>query len=419
MKKIAYVSTNGCPENRIDCARVEVFLKENGWVLSSNSKSADLVIFNACGLTEIAEDTSLRIIKKLNSNKKIGAQLIVCGCLPKINRNRINEVVNTEIFGGASLNKLAARVVNANSNNTVCANYLIEGSKQPLTLLGKYRHLKKEGWSTLIERAQKTKYKQLWDTINIVQPNTYYIKVSSGCENSCSYCAVKLSRGKTKSKSIKEIKKELIEGLNSGYEHFAFIGTDLGSYGKDIQTDLLTLLNEIVLLDGKFDIKLRNVHPQLIISELQRFIKVIDSGKITHITTAIQHGSNRILKLMNRYYDISDCKYAFNYLKSRFPSLKIRTQLMVGFPGETKADFNETLNFIDEVNLDFYEVYKYSPRPRTLARKLPYQIPVAISAKRKTILLEKVINILGDNRTSNSSNLALNSSNFNPSLKYG
>ena len=400
MEKTVYVTTNGCPENRIDCARIENYLRLNGWSISQISEKADLIIFNACGLTKFNEEKSIRIIKNIKLKKKKNSKFIVCGCLPRINKKRINEIYNGDVFGGASLHCLTDKLHTKSGYSDVHANYLIQRTEQPLALWSKFRYLKNNGLSSITERFLKTKYRQMWDTINIVQPNTYYIKVSSGCDNACSYCAVKVSRKNTKSKSIKKIKKEFIEGLNSGYNQFAFIGTDLGSYGKDIQTDLLTLLNEIISVDGKFEIKLRNVHPQLIIKRLPKFWDILKAGKISHLTTAIQHGSNRILRLMNRHYDIEECKYAFNFLKNNFPYLKIRSQLMVGFPGETEDDFNETEKLVDKIKLDFIEVYKFSRRPNTPAMDMPNQVPAEISMKRKCRLMKKVLKNMETNKIS-------------------
>ena len=209
----------------------------------------------------------------------------------------------------------------------------------------------------------------------------------------CAYCAVKISRGAVKSKPIEEIKAEFIQGLEKGYKEFSFIGTDLGSYGKDLQKDLLTLLKELVSLDGKFKIRLRNVHPQLIINNRAEFVDVTSTGKITHITSAIQHGNDRILGLMNRPYKIKDCKSAFNAIINSCPDLKIRSQLMVGFPGETETEFIDTLRLIDEINLAFVEVYPFSPRVGTLAAKMPNQVSQRTINRRQYLTIKKSLEV--------------------------
>jgi tRNA A37 methylthiotransferase MiaB len=185
--------------------------------------------------------------------------------------------------------------------------------------------------------------------------------------------------------------QEFSEGLQSGYKQFALIGTDTGSYGRDIQTNLVNLLRAMVSVKGEYWLKLRNVHPRTLIKMLPEFLDVFKSGKIVHMTTALQHGNNRILKLMKRGYTIEDFKYAIGAVKKSCPNLKIRSQLMVGFPGETEAEFNDTLNLLDEIQFDFIEVYKYSPRPNTMAAEMPNQVTNKTANKRYFMLHKKVL----------------------------
>jgi tRNA A37 methylthiotransferase MiaB len=188
--------------------------------------------------------------------------------------------------------------------------------------------------------------------------------------------------------------KEFLEGIELGYKQFALIGTDTGSYGRDIQKDLVSLLREMISVKGQYWFKLRNVHPRTLIRMLPEFMDVFKSGKIVHMTTAVQHGNNRVLKLMKRGYKIEDFKYAINAVKDICPKLKIRSQLMVGFPGETDTQFNDTLNLLDEIRFDFIEVYKYSPRPNTKAAEMPNQVLNKIANKRHFILNKKVLDLL-------------------------
>jgi len=395
MKKNVLLITNGCPENRIDCAKIEQFLVQNEWRITKKIGESNLIIFNACGLTEVEQENSIKIIKKLKRKKKVASKLIVCGCLPMINKERIQEIYDGDIFGGDDTQKLANRLGIKEASNNIHANYLIpsttcsQSMRQRISTLPKLLSL-----YSIKRRLNKSKYRQFWNSVNIVQPDTYYIKVSSGCANSCSYCAVKLSRGAVKSKSIEQIKKEFLKGLELGYKQFALIATDSGSYGLDIQTNLVNLLREIISVEGEFWLKLRNVHPRTLIEMLPGFLDVFKSGKIVHMTTATQHGNNRVLQLMKRGYKIEDLKFAINALKNTCPNLKIRTQLMVGFPGETDSEFNDTLQLIDEIQFDFIEVYDYSPRPKTLAAKMPNQVTRRKVNKRYNILYLKVLDQL-------------------------
>lgn len=398
MEKKATVITNGCPENRIDCAETELFLLQNGWKITPEVDQADCVILNLCGLLDSSEKTSLDLVQLIGHKKKTNAKLIVTGCLPKINNNSIKNIFKGDIIKGHNIKKMSELLGVENISNGISANYLISpdlSSRFSLKTTIDWIRKKMQNefvFYSILNRFHFVEHKKYFDQINIVQPNTFYIKVSSGCEHGCSYCAIKRSRGSVKSKPVDAIKNEFMEGLKAGYTQFALIGTDLGSYGKDVQTDLLVLLREIVSIDGKFEIKLRNVHPKLLINQLSELLTIVKTGKITHITTAIQHGNDRILSLMKRTYTIKDCKFAINVLKDKCPNLKIRTQLMVGFPSETDSEFNDTLRLIDEVKVDFIEVYPFSPRIGTLAAKMQHQIA------RKTVYHRRIKMIKKNNK---------------------
>jgi MiaB/RimO family radical SAM methylthiotransferase len=230
---------------------------------------------------------------------------------------------------------------------------------------------------------------RLYEAINIYNPNSFVIKVSTGCIHTCAYCAVKISRGRVRSKPLPQIKEEFQKGLAEGFKEFSIIGTDLGSYGKDIGTDLVELLQQLIALKGDHQIRLRNLHPKFLIDKMDELKSIFQTGKISYLESAAQSGNNRILKLMNRSYTIEDYKIAIKTLNEQFPDIKIRTQLMVGFPGETDEEFQDTLNLIDEICFDLVEVYRFEPRPGTKADSMNNFIPVRVARKRYYKLFRK------------------------------
>ena len=395
MEKNAIVITNGCPENRLDCAEIELLLIQNGWGITKRVDDAELIILNLCGLQNKTEKKSLDLIKQLTKKKKSTSRLLVTGCLPKINSESVKSIFKGDIINGHNIKEIANYLGFDDNYNSYSANYLAPIIEFPNNRF-KIRKMIQTGLDPnfILNRFQRPEYLKLWDKLNIVQSNTYYIKVASGCLHACTYCSVRLSRGKLKSNSIDDIKAQFIQGLEKGYTQFAFVGTDLGSYGRDIQTDLLTLLREIISIDKKFEIKLRNVHPQLLINRLSEFMEIASTGKISHITSAIQHGNDSILELMKRDYKIRDCKFTFNKIINKYPNIKIRTQLMVGFPGETESKFNDTLNLLDEIKLDFIEIYSFSPRMGTLAFKMPHQVSKRTMNRREYILTKKSLKVI-------------------------
>ena len=224
---------------------------------------------------------------------------------------------------------------------------------------------------------------------SVYNPNTFCIKVSNGCSNQCTYCAVKLSRGDVKSKSIEDIDKEFKEGLKKNFKEFALIGTDVGSYGRDKGINLIHLLKELLKNKGEYKIKLRNIHPRFLIEMMPEMQKILKSGKIPYICSAVQSGNNRILKLMDRGYNIEDFKKTISLINKNFPEVDLRTQLMTGFPGETDDEFRDTFELLDAINFDYVEVYHFEARPGTKAAEMKNQVPKKIARRRYHKLLIK------------------------------
>lgn len=398
MSKSICILTNGCPENRIDTACYETFFTQSGWVITDDFTAADLILINTCGLTQVMEDRSLALINEIDRKKSPHALLVVCGCLPKIDEEGIRAA-----FDGTILNSHNEAAVledlcgGHNKFSDVQANRLFplyQGSDLSLSRL-----------KPLVQRIsspRELRFGALWflakllkarkgRKLDIVDKDTFYIKTSSGCAHECTYCGVKLSRGHIQSKPIPHIVDEIKRGLDGGYRKIGLIGTDLGSYGMDLGCDLIDLIQAIHTLPNGFEVKLRNVHPGYIVRNLPRFLAVLDHGFANWICSAVQAGSDRILSLMGRGYRAEDCVTAFTTIREKFPSLSLRTQLMVGFPTETEEEFSDTLNLLDRVRFDFVETYMFQPRPGTRAAAMEGQIPRTVAIDRCYRLHKKSI----------------------------
>ena len=228
---------------------------------------------------------------------------------------------------------------------------------------------------------------------SICRQNMFCIKICSGCLGNCSFCAIRLSRGGLKSKPFETVIKEFEEGLTKGYKDFALLGTEVGAYGKDLGIDLVVLLKELISRKGDYRISLRNLHPRNLIEMLPELCKVFGSGRIPYVACSPESGNNRILGLMNRGYNIEDFKEAILTLNHEFPQIKIRTQLMVGFPTETEEEFQDSMRLVDGLHFDFVEVYIFEARKGTRAAAMTGQVPEKIKHERYfkllTLLLRK------------------------------
>lgn len=218
----------------------------------------------------------------------------------------------------------------------------------------------------------------------------FFIKASTGCLGNCTYCAVRLSRGTTRSKPIEKIVIDFRKGIEKGFKLFYLLGTDLGAYGQDLGYNLADLLKEIVKEIGDYKVGIRNINPYYLKQMLPDLCESFKSGKIFHITCAVESGSNRILGLMGRKYTTEEFKECIGKIKREFPEILIRTQIMVGFPTETDDDFYESIKLVDDIPVDFVEVYKFSKRPGTQAASMNEQIPDNIAERRFRKLQLKV-----------------------------
>ena len=222
---------------------------------------------------------------------------------------------------------------------------------------------------------------------SIYDHHKFYIEACVGCLGKCTYCVHRYARGRLKSRSIENIVSEFRYGLRKGYKRFVLLGDDLGFYGHDINTDIITLLEEILKEEGDYELQLYYLEPINLSKQLQRLKKVLRSNKIIDVNIPLQTGSNRLCKLMNRDYDIKEVIQCVSEIRREFPSLSVRTQIMVGFPGETDEDFQKTVDIFDY--FDEVGIFEYSDRPNTLSYKMTNKVPPEIKRARYKTLKRK------------------------------
>lgn len=360
MRKNAYVLCTGCPESRIDSARVQIFLKENGWNIIDDLKKADLILFRACGLKEDSAQESLQIIRRIEAEKKADAQLIVWGCLPKIDPEALRTEYYGVIFGEKEVGVLNKILEAKKPIEKVVANYLIP-PLQP----------NRPGLCGCLRKLGLWTEKRFSVARNM---SVFHIKVSTGCLGSCSFCAIRKSRGVVRSKRIDCVLSEFRDGLNKGFRYFGLLATDLGAYGRDLGCNLVDLLVEMTKEKRDYKIGLRNVNPFYLNEMFEKLRPTFSSGKIWFLSSAVESGSNRILELMRRKYKVQDFMRCIQILNNENPDILLRTQFMVGFPTETEEDFQKSLHLLDELKFDWVEVYKFSPRKGTPAAKMKGQV---------------------------------------------
>jgi tRNA A37 methylthiotransferase MiaB len=386
------IIANGCHENHMDAELLKNYLTNEFNVKTvDNYQHADFVLIQGCSVTQHMENESKQIIRYIKE-KKEDKSIVVMGCLSKFrpeckidqsnNILPMDEIEQNLYRMGPYANKYA---VNSLYDNPPAIKEFLKNNKKN-TINYYFGHTNNGSVRNLIDshlyNALLFCKKEFEKRIDVYNNHTFCIKASTGCTGKCSYCSIRVGRGKIRSKSIDDIVKEFNKGINLGYKHFGLIGTDLGDYGKDINLDLYELLNRILETKGDYKIKLRNVSPRWLIPNYSRLITLLKSKKIIYLQSPIQSGSDEILKLMHRGYAASDFLHACKKVKASFPGIFLRTQIIVGFPTEDTTHFNESKKVLKSGLFDYIDIFRFTKRKGTGAAEIFPEVPQSIIMKR-------------------------------------
>lgn len=395
------IIANGCHENHMDAELLKNYLTNEFNVKAvDNYQHADFVLIQGCSVTQHMENESKQIIKHIKEQKDINS-IVVMGCLSKFRPECIidqsckilpmDEIERNLYRMGSYANKYA---VNRLYTNPPIIKDLLKKNKE--NAFNDYFCLTQNGLVT------KSIYSPLYNAllfckkafekrIDVYNHRTFCIKVSTGCTGKCSYCSIRVGRGNVKSKSIDDIVKEFNKGIALGYKHFGLLGTDLGDYGKDINSDLYELLCRVLAINGDYKIKLRNVSPRWLIPNHLKMASLLKTNKFIYLQSPIQSGCDDILELMNREYKAGDFMRACRQLKKACPGLFLRTQIIVGFPSEEAIHFNESKKVLESGLFDYIDVFRFTKRRGTNAVNIFPEVPFSTIVKRYRELFLKTL----------------------------
>jgi MiaB/RimO family radical SAM methylthiotransferase len=387
-----YVTHNGCEEGALKSMHVQQFFVKNGFTATRDPEKADFVIFFACGLTDPKEKHSLMLIRRLQGQKKNTADLIVWGCLPKINPKSLVGYYDGPIVGPKDLEffenlleETAVEICDV-SANALMPQEVMEGEELTHKLAydpinDVLYHLRK-----YVDLLRLPKRKWLFES------TSFFIRVAEGCSGNCTYCSERPAWGRVKSKPIPKIIEEFKRGLTNGYSRFFLVAADLGSYGTDIGSSPVDLLEEIVKAGEQknYSVIINQMNPRDLKRLLPGIAHVLASGRIESLGCQVESGSNRILELMGRKYAAEDWRASLLSINSKFPFVRLTTHIMIGFPTETDQDFEATIKLLDfPLFIDSLYFFKFSPRPTVYASRLPNQVPEKVKELRAEKLYRK------------------------------
>lgn len=355
------VQSLGCKTNQYEMDALAESLRQAGFSLVDSEEWAHVYVLNSCTVTAEAERKArqlLRRYRRLNPQ----ALLVASGCYSQ--RGGLADLADLLI--GTGFRDSLPRLIQER---------LAQGPAQPLTLLRPA-----SSWKD---------YEELGATA-IPGETRAFLKIQDGCNNRCAYCAICLARGPSRSRGLEAILAEARQLADRGFKEVVLTGTNLNHFGREpgSQTDLAGLLESLDQIQGLVRIRLGSLESGTISPDfLDRIAGLRHLCPSFHLS--LQSGSDRILKAMGRRDSQATYRQAVDGLRSAFPEAGITTDLIVGFPGETQEDFEETLSFCDSIAFMGLHVFPFSPRPGTAAAAMPDQVPRSLVIQRAVILRQK------------------------------
>jgi threonylcarbamoyladenosine tRNA methylthiotransferase MtaB len=378
----------------LDGTRYENLLKQAGYHLVKDVKDAELIILNTCAFNRHKEEDTVRLIQQSKIDKTKTAQILVGGCLPAINNERLEGIHDGVTFGPRDESRLLELIGNPDIAQSETCSPISYSQYSPLK-----RAICRSKWVFDFFPSLKSvsAVSRILSSLFIYSKDVFCLKAETGCWGNCSYCAIRFAKGRTKSRPLDKINAEFKGALDRGFRKFVLVGDEITSYGCDI-SNRLNILDVIdkLLEDGRMtSLFLESFEPSFMISNLDRTLQILASKKIPVFCSSVQSGSNRILKKMNRQYRVEDFVSCIKEIRKNNPNLCLRTEIIVGFPGETKEEFEKSLELISSLNFDFVHVYEYDDMPNTVASKMPYKVSQHEKKfRRKKILRQHWKNLL-------------------------
>jgi tRNA-2-methylthio-N6-dimethylallyladenosine synthase len=341
-----HIWTIGCQMNKAESERLASYFEELGYKATDSAAEADLIVLNSCVVRQHAED---RVVNKLHSLKSLkqarpNLTLAVTGCLVNADNTRLKESFPQ-------------------------VDHFFRPGERP-------EWLEMEGWKQALPRHPA--------------PCTY-VPIIQGCDNFCAYCIVPYRRGREKSRPLAEIVAEVRELVGWGAREVTLLGQNVDSYGHDLpdKPDLADLLYELNPIEGLLRIRFLTNHPKDMSPRLIEAIAKLDKV-CQQLNLAVQAGSNQILKAMKRGYTIEQYRRLVTEIRGKIPEIALSTDVIVGFPSESEAQFQQTADLLKELRFDTVHVAAYSPRAGTYAaEKLEDDVPL-LEKKRRLGHIERL-----------------------------
>ncbi len=343
--------TLGCKLNFAETSTVSRTFNNKNYSIVNFNDIADIYVINTCLVTATAEKKCLSAIRQAHKrNPK--AKIAVIGCLPQLKPQKLTSIEGVKLILG-------------NNEKYDLLNYLEETDNINTPLLNE-------------ESSLSPQFKPSW---SVGDRTRSFLKIQDGCDYFCSYCIIPAARGRSRSGSIESVIECAEELAAKGTIEIVLTGVNIGDFGSKNNESFLQLIKELDKIEGIERYRISSIEPDLLNEDIIGF--VAKSKKILpHFHIPLQSGSDKVLKLMHRRYNTELFYKKVKTIKSKIPDCLIAADIIVGFPGESDKDFEDTLNFVNNTDINYVHVFTYSERENTLALNLDNKVPVSIRRQR-------------------------------------
>ena len=363
----AFTQTFGCQQNEADTQQIAGMLEEMGYERAACAEDADVIVINTCAVREHAESRALGNVGALSHLKKARPEVTICLCGCMVQQDHIPEKIKKSypqvdlVFGTHALWRFPELLYRS-----------LTGDKRIFDTSGESSGYIAEGLPVLRDGGTKA-----------------WLSIMYGCNNFCTYCIVPYVRGRERSRAPQDIVQELTQLVADGYKDITLLGQNVNSYGKDLEEpiDFADLLEKLNAVSGDFLLRFMTSHPKdashKLFDTMARCAKV---AKQLHLP--FQSGSDTVLRRMNRGYTAAHYRELIAYARSKMPEITLSSDIIVGFPGETEEDFEQTRQMVSEIGFDMLFTFLYSKRSGTPAAEMQDNTPHAVKQARFERLLQ-------------------------------
>jgi len=358
--KSACVVTLGCKANQFESAAIEELLLTDGYQLLPFEQGAQLVVINTCTVTSATDTQSRKLVRRARRFNS-SCRIIVTGCYAQVQPEKLAELEGVDLVIGNMEKENFLSLISA------------QGEKIQVSDIAKASHCPNLKIASFFEHSRA------------------FVQIQSGCNAFCSYCIIPFARGRSRSVVQSEVIDQIKALVNNGYNEVVLTGIHIGNYGRDLQAQdgetitLATLVKDILAQTSLNRLRLGSIEPQELSDELLGLVN--RSNRIcSHLHIPLQSGSDSVLKRMNRHYSAQNFYNCLHNVYATDPTVSIGIDLIVGFPGETEEEHQQTMALVQRLPIHYLHVFPYSIRPGTAAEKMKDHIHPSIAKERATQL---------------------------------